>query len=707
MSLVSLLDDRLSRTQFSLTTWALPKLLWIQARRSSFLREHLRGCDVVAQIKLRDNSQGRHYVFKAGEVSSKRGIHPSPDVLMTFRNAALARRLLRPRRDQLEFLSAARTFQLEISGRGDKVTWFTTLLTMLSSPGDKFGVRLKDGVVRYTTGTNSGPLFVHVKDGRIVRTMPIDFDKSDAQPWTIRARGKEFTPPRKTTINQHGLSWRSLVYSPGRLLYPMKRVDFDPNGERNPQNRGVSGYERISWDEALDVVVSEIKRVKREHGPGAILNGSGSHHCWGNIGYWLSARIRFFNSIGWTPIVHNPDSWEGWYWGAVHHWGQSARLGAPETYGTVEDCLKNAEMIVFWSSDPEATGGGYGAQEGSIRRSWLRELDIPLVHIDPYYNHTAAWLGGKWLAPRPATDVAMVLAIAYVWVTEGLFDTEYVAKRTVGFDNWKAHVLGDDDGVPKTPEWQESETGVPAKDVRALAREWGAKRTYLAPGGMAGLGGACRTATGADWARGMVYLMAMQGLGKPGVNMGGLQQGTPVDSRFYFPGYAEGGMSGDLASTGLSVHMYQRMPQLVSMNTVKQAVPRLTIPEAILEGKTSGFPTDGNSIEGQFFGFDYPAPGHSPVRMYYKYGGSNIATMVDTNRYAKMYASENLEFVVNQSIWGEGEAKFADIILPACTSFERWDIGEFASIAGYVEHNFTRVQPPRGRDAAQVHRTAG
>ena len=55
--------------------------------------------------------------------------------------------------------------------------------------------------------------------------------------------------------------------------------------------------------------------------------------------------------------MHNPDSWEGWYWGAMHHWGNSLRLGAPEFYGTVEDCLKEAEMIVFWSSDPDATYG--------------------------------------------------------------------------------------------------------------------------------------------------------------------------------------------------------------------------------------------------------------------------------------------------------------------------------------------------------------
>jgi trimethylamine-N-oxide reductase (cytochrome c) len=531
---------------------------------------------------------------------------------------------------------------------------------------------------------------VDVRDGKILRVTPIEFDDSDAQPWTIEARGKKFTPPRKTTVSPHTMAWKSMIYSPDRVLYPMKRVDFDPKGERNHQNRGVSGYERISWEEALDLVVGEMQRVKREHGPGAIMNSSGSHHTWGNLGYFLSARNRFFNLIGTTTVVFNPDSWEGWYWGAAHHWGYSAHNGGGETYGTVEDCLKNAEMIVFWSADPEATGGVYGAHEGTIRRQWLKDLGIPCVHIDPYYNHTAAWLGGKWLAPRTGSDSAMVLAIAHVWMTEGLYDKDYVANRTVGFEKWREHVLGNDDGAPKTPEWQENETGVPAKDVRALARQWGSKKTYLAAGGLNGFGAACRTATGTDWARGMVCLMAMQGLGKPGVNIGCLQQGSPVDTRFFFPGYSEGGLSGDLTGTAMASVLFSRMPQLPVNNPVQQRVPRLKIPEAIMDGHCEGYPTDPHTIEGQFFKFQYPAPGHSPVKIYYKYGGSNFGTMPNSNRYVRMYRTDKLECVINQAIWMEGETKFADIILPACTNFERWDISEFANCSGYIHHSFTQ-----------------
>jgi len=603
---------KISNLVFAILLFGLDFLLKRAARKYPHFKNRLREKDFTAQIKLKDNSQGRYFVFRGGKISSKRGIHPNPDMTIAYRSAYLAAKLMRPDRDQLDQINAMKNFQIGMEGPDELTMWFMETLSFLLSSGLKYGTAAGNGVKRYTSNTNGGPVFVYVKDGKIIRITPIEFDESDAQPWTIEARGMKFTPPRRTTVSPHTVAWKSMIYSPDRLLHPMKRIDFDPNGERNCQNRGISGYERISWDEATDIVANEIKRVKRDHGPGAILNGSGSHHTWGALGYWLSCRPRFFNSIGYTPVVHNPDSWEGWFWGAMHHWGHSMRLGAPESYGTVEDCLKHCEMVVFWSSDPEATSGVYAAFEGTVRRQWLKELGITMVHIDPFYNHTAALLGGKWLAPRPATGNALALAIAHVWITEDLYDKDYVAQRTVGFSKWKDYILGKEDGIPKTPEWQEQEANIPAKDVRALAREWGSKKTYLAAGGITGFGSACRDATGTEWARSMVCLMAMQGLGKPGVNMGGLQQGTPVDTSFFFPGYAEGGLSGDIEGTALAVNMYQRMPQLATVNTVYQRVPRLRIPEAILDGSTCGYPTDSKTIEGQFLKFDYPAPGNAP-----------------------------------------------------------------------------------------------
>ena len=237
---------------------------------------------------------------------------------------------------------------------------------------------------RFVNGTNGGPVHVYVKDGRIVRIVPIVFDKTDAPSWEIEARGRRFAPPRKVTLSPPTVAHRSLIYSPKRILTPLKRVDFDPKGKRNIQNRGVSGYEPISWEEALDTVAEEMVRVKREVGPAAILSTPSSHHMWGNIGYRHSTYFRFMNLVGFTYGEHNPDSWEGWHWGATHMWGQSHRLGLPEQYDLLEDALQNAEMIVFWSADPEATCGGiYAAFESTPRRQWLKDLGVKMIVIDP------------------------------------------------------------------------------------------------------------------------------------------------------------------------------------------------------------------------------------------------------------------------------------------------------------------------------------
>ena len=650
--------------------------------------------NAVVQFRTKDGTIGRYFAFLDGKVRTGAGLHAAPDATLVFKDASTGVTLLVPWADHFDFIEAIKTFRLDFEGPDETTRWFTEVVSALMTLTWRSGIAGPHGEWRYVNHTNGGPVTVDVKDGRIVRLRPIVFNAKEAQAgrWSIKARGRTFSPPPQTSINPHGLACKSVVYSKDRLLFPMKRVDFDAAGNRNTQNRGISGYERVSWDVALDIVAGEIKRAKTLHGNGAIFCSHSSHHTWGNIGYYICSLFRFMNAVGMTKMVINPDSWEGWYWGAMHHYGHSMRNGAAEVYGQIEDCLKNCDLIVFWSSDPEATSGSYSGFDASIRRQWAKELGIEMIHIDPHFNSTAAFLGGKWIPVNPGTDNALALAITYVWIAEGLYDKDYVATRTTGFEKWRDYVTGVEDGCPKTPEWQEAETGVAPETVRALARKWGRSRTYLAAGGKGTtFGGACRSATGTQWARAMVCLMAMQGLGRPGINFGNLQFGTPVDYNFYFPGYAEGGFSGDLEGTAVAVNLYQRLAQLPSMNSVAQKLSRLRIAEAITEGKAEGYPTDPRSIERQFMKFSYPAPGHSPIKMMYKYGGSHFGTVMESNRLAKAYRSENLEFVVNQSIWDEGEVRFADVILPACTNFERWDIGEWANCAGYSMHNEGQV----------------
>jgi len=184
-------------------------------------------------------------------------------------------------------------------------------------------------LVKKSQMTTGGPCWVYVdeEENKIVRLTPIDFTEEDAPSWSIEAHGQTFTPPRKATITPVTAGSKAMVHTGRRILYPLKRIGFDQNGERNEELRGTPapggdpsypGYERISWDEALDMVEAEIRYCKREKGPGSILLGHSSHHLWGILNYRHSTLIRFMDAIGAVQASGNPDSWAGWYWGADH-----------------------------------------------------------------------------------------------------------------------------------------------------------------------------------------------------------------------------------------------------------------------------------------------------------------------------------------------------------------------------------------------------
>ena len=533
-------------------------------------------------------------------------------------------------------------------------------------------------VQEFTSCTNAGPISVTVENGRVVRVRPLAARKEDFRPWRINAGGRVYSPPMKFNLAPFVYSERDRLYSKDRILHPLKRVDFDPAGERNPQNRGKSGYERISWDEALDLVAGEMKRVRKSFGPSAVSAISSSHHNWGLVGYKISAFARFFNLIGYTAVLDNPDSWEGWHWGSTHTYGFYWRMGLPEAYDLLEDALQNAEMIVYWSNDPDSTRGVYSGYDAAIWRQWLKEKGVNMVFIDPFHNYTANAMGGKWIAPRPGTDAALALAIAHVWITEDSYDKDYVASRTVGFDPFKDYVLGASDGQPKTPAWAADQSGVPERTIVALAREWAGKRTVLAAGARGGEGGACRAAYATEWARLMVLLQAMQGLGKPGISIWSTSMGAPMDTDCWFPGY--GDAEGRIA--------HSRVAKVRPENSVAQRLYRPIVPDAILAPPIAwlGEGFCNRSLEQQFTPFTYPMEGCSEVKLFYRYGGSFMGTMSDTSKWVRMYQSPKLEFVVNQDCWWSSETGFADVILPACTALERDDIAEWGEPGGQTRH---------------------
>jgi molybdopterin guanine dinucleotide-containing S/N-oxide reductase-like protein len=518
-----------------------------------------------------------------------------------------------------------------------------------------------------TQCTCGGAVFVHVKDGRITRIRPIVLDETDAPSWTIQVRGKKFSPPRKSTVNHCHAAERSRVYSENRIKYPYKRVDFDPKGERNPQNRGKSPYERISWDEALGIVTDEIKRIRQTYGPAAITACTSSHHNWGQLYYKQGPMARFFRMLGYTELWDNPDSWEGAHWGAIHAYGNYRSLGWPPG-ASLQDVLENTDMIVMWSGDPYSTAL-YAGADAIIRQLWIRDMGIKRVWIDPFCNYTASLLADKWIAPRPGTDAALAEAIAYVWLKEDTYDKYFIENRTVGFEEFKKQTLGEKDGTPRTPGWAAEITGVPAHDIVALAREWAAKRTMQHT-----MGGHARQAYATEVTRLQVYLQAMRGWAKPGVNFFGV--GVPANPKFYHPGYNDGWWD------AFSIVANKR-----SENKVTQKVYRLLLPDAILNPPVhwlgEGF--CWQSIEQQFKPYTCPEPGPngSEIKMVYRHGSSFISTMTDTNKWVRMYVSPKLEFAVNQDCWWGSETMFSDIVLPACTNYEHNDISEWGAAGIY------------------------
>ena len=123
------------------------------------------------------------------------------------------------------------------------------------------------GFIGHFSDTNAS--VADVKNGKLVRIRPLHYDwkykPEHFKPWKMEARGKVLEPKMKSLIAPYSLAYKKRVYSPNRILYPMKRIDWDPNGDRNTQNRGKSKYVRISWDEALEIIASEIKRLIKKY----------------------------------------------------------------------------------------------------------------------------------------------------------------------------------------------------------------------------------------------------------------------------------------------------------------------------------------------------------------------------------------------------------------------------------------------------------
>ncbi len=251
----------------------------------------------------------------------------------------------------------------------------------------------------------------------------------ERRPWKIEARGKVFEPGEKTMIPPLSISYKKRIYSKNRILHPMKRVDWDPNGERNPQNRGKSKYVQISWDEATQLIADEIKRVHDTYGPLAILCQADGHGETKVVHAPHGAQANLLDLCGgYTLQSRQPDSWEGWYWGGKHIWGNEPVGMQVNQRNLFKDVAEHGDAVLYWGCDLETTPWGWGGEQPSRMAYFLEEVGLRSFFISPDLNYTGAAHKGKWIPVLPNTDAALQLAIAYVWLTEGTLLTGFTSK---------------------------------------------------------------------------------------------------------------------------------------------------------------------------------------------------------------------------------------------------------------------------------------
>ena len=523
-------------------------------------------------------------------------------------------------------------------------------------------------------GMGAEPVAVDVKDGKILRIRPMRYDMNYTEEeladklWSFESHGRTIFAPVKTRPPYFALSYKKREYSKNRVLYPLKRVDWEPGGDPdkiNAQNRGKSKFVRISWDEACEIVLSEVKRIKEKYGQLSVMAVGEDGHKESKVvhgaGGWQANLLSHMG--GYTREVRTPDSVEGFYWGAKHVWGPGAQaigVAGPECFNVVKDVTDNSELIVLQSGDLETTQNFHSMSWSYLVKEWLA-MGKRIVSIDPFCNYTNVIHDDiKWIPVLPNTDSALDFALMYVWITEDLYNKEYVETHTTGFDKLKAYVLGEEDGIPKTPEWAAPLCGVPEWTIKALARDWGSKPTTISH--------FCGAHSRGPWSheigRTEAYKLAMQGLGGPGVHQ--LHMWA-----FYTAKQEIKNVAGELfLQAAMRNFMFMPAPQ---------QIPRTQTHWAINEGHAETWGSTQiilEPVEDQFVKYEFPAPteqGGCEIRMVWSEKPCNQGCWNGGFYYQEAMRNPKLECVVTNHQWLENDSLFADIVLPVTCVLEEQD----------------------------------
>lgn len=472
----------------------------------------------------------------------------------------------------------------------------------------------------------------HVKDGVVVRV------STDTQ-----EGGDSSHPPLRACIR--GRNYRSMLYHPDRLKYPMKRVG----------KRGEGKFERISWVEAIESIAAQVKRIGDTYGPESRYVNYASGQCWGLHGGVSAAKKLLALTGGYLNSRNDYSSGAG-------------NVATPYTYGTNNsgssfDSLLYSKYIILWGQNPSEMIFSTPYREYLMQ---AKKNGAKIVVIDPRYTDTAIAFADEWIPILPTTDTAMIDAMAYVIISEKLHDQAFLDKYCLGFDenhmpegvskdeSLKSYLLGKNDGIPKTPEWAERICGVPANKIRGIAREYAQTKPAALIQGWA----AQRQAFGEQFMRGGAQLACITGnVGK----LGGWAAGTGYWSRsnIVYPFFDE--------------------------NPVKASIPCFLWTTAVEKG------TEMTAADG-LQGTDKLK---TNIKMIFNMAGNMLINQhADINKTRKLIEDESkVEFIVVSDLFMTPSAKYADILLPGTTFFERYDIGVPWCFGDYVVFGDKTIDP--------------
>jgi len=487
-----------------------------------------------------------------------------------------------------------------------------------------------------TSADNEGLIDVHLRDGQVTGVSSLDAPANEASPM--------------------GLAWYDRAIASDRILYPMIRVDWRAGGSGGDRStRGVPMYRRASWDEALGLVASELKRVKESYGNEAIFGGV--------VGGWstagaLHSKVAQFNRFmdlygGFTPRIGNK-SYACWQYAAPYSWG----VMYPDD--SMADTMANTNGLIFWASDPmdclKPLAVGYGRTRG-----WIDELKargVKLFSIDPLLTESGR-LCDEWLAIRPGTDVALMAAMAYYMISEKKADTAFLDTYTVGYEPFRQYIMGEVDGVKKTPEWASKITDLSVERITALAKFYAETPKVKITCSR----GIQRCDHGEQNVRMLITLALLKGeIGLPG---GGLTFEIPVG--------AAG--TGDQQVVGRGLGSFPAVANPVTQALIDQHSARMLLEAPVtvqLNGKA----------------YTYPQPGKSECKLSYWMGGSMLNQHDDIN--LNLHAYSKFETMIVQDSWWTPGARMADIVLPVASLFERNDITQFWR---YVVYQHKIIEP--------------